>query len=59
MAKFVYNNIKNTSISHTLFELNCDYYSKVLFEKNVDFCLKSYSVDELAKELRELIEVCC
>lgn len=26
MAKFPYDNIKNTSTSHTTFEQNCDYH---------------------------------
>ena len=37
MAKFAYNNAKNTSTSHTFFELNCGYYFCVFFEKNIDF----------------------
>ena len=59
MAEFVYNNAKNTSSGHILFELNYCYYPRVLFEKDVDSCSKSCSVNKLAKELRELMEVCC
>ena len=59
MAKFAYNNAKNASTGHIPFKLNCGYYSKMLFEENVDPRSKSRSVDKLAGELRELIEVCC
>ena len=50
--------ITNTSIDHIPFEFNCGYYPKILFKKNVGPCSKSYFTDKLAKELRELIEVC-
>ena len=59
MAEFAYNNIKNASIGHTLFEYNYDYHPKVLFKEDVDPCLKSCSTDKLDEKLRELIEVCC
>ena len=59
MAKFAYNNIKNISIGHTLFELNCNYHVKVSFKEDIDPRLKSRSTNKLAKELRELIKVCC
>ena len=58
MAEFAYNNIKNASTSHTLFELNCGYHFKVLFEENIDLCSKSRFADKLAEKLRELIEIC-
>ncbi len=59
MAKFAYNNTKNASTSHTPFELNCGYQPKVSFEEDIDPCLRSRSVNELAEELKELREVCC
>ncbi len=59
MAEFVYNNAKNASTGHTSFKFNCGYYPKVFFEEDVDSYLKSCSTNELAGELRELIEVCC
>ncbi len=59
MAEFTYNNTKNASTGHTLFELNCGYHPKVSFEEDVDPRSKSRSANKLAKELRELIEVCC
>ena len=59
MAKFTYNNAKNISICYMPFKLNCDYHLRVLFEKDINFYSKSCSIDKLAKELRELIEICC
>ncbi len=59
MAEFAYNNTKNASTGHTPFELNCGYHPRVSFKEDVDPRLRSCSANELAKELRELIEVCC
>ena len=38
IAKFVYNNTKNTSTSYMLFELNYGYYLQIFFEDNINFC---------------------
>ena len=57
MAKFAYNNAKNASTSHTLFELNCDYHSQMSYEDNVNFYSKSKSADKLLAELKELMIV--
>ena len=59
MAKFAYNNAKNTSIGHTPFELNCGYHLRVSFEKNIDPRSRSCSANKLAEKLRELMKVCC
>ena len=59
MAEFVYNNIKNTSISYTLFEFNCGYHPRVFIEEDIDPRSKSCSGNKLDEELRELMEVCC
>ncbi len=59
MAEFAYSNAKNASTGHTLFELNRGYYPRVSFEEDVDPRLRSRSANELAEELRELMEVCC
>ncbi len=59
MAEFVYNNAKNTSTGHISFELNYGYHLRVSFEEDVDPHSRSRSANELAKELRELIEVRC
>ncbi len=58
MAEFVYKNAKNASIDHTLFELNCGYYPKVFFKEDVDSHSRSHSANNLAKELKKLMEVC-
>ena len=58
MAEFTYDNAKNAGIGHTLFKLNCDYLTRVFFEEDVDPRSKSRSANKLAKELRELMEVC-
>lgn len=44
--------------NYIFFELNCSYYPYVFFKDDVDSCLKSYSVNKLAKELRDLIVIC-
>ncbi len=59
MAEFAYNNAKNANTGHTPFELNCGYHRRVLFEEDIDICLRSRSTIKLVKELRELIEVYC
>ncbi len=59
MAEFAYNNAKNASTGHIPFELNCGYHPRVSFEENIDTRSRSRSTNELAEELRELIEVCC
>ena len=58
MAEFVYNNAKNASTGHTLFELNCGFYPQVSFKDNVDPCSRFRSANKLVKELRELIDIC-
>ena len=58
MAEFTYNNTKNASTGDTPFKLNCDYHSKISFKEDIDPRLKFRSANELAEELRELIEVC-
>ncbi len=59
MPEFAYNNAKNASTGHTPFKLNCGYHPKVSFEEDVDPRSRSRSANKLAKELRELMEVCC
>ncbi len=58
MAEFVYNNAKNASTSHTLFELNCGYHPRVSFKEDIDLRSRSCSANKLAEELREQIKVC-
>ena len=59
MIEFTYNNTKNASTGHTLFQLTYGYHLKVLFKEDVNLYSRSCSADELGKKLRELIEVCC
>ena len=58
MAEFAYSNAKNASTGYTLFELNCGFNPKVSFEDDVDPHSRSRSANELAKELRELMDIC-
>ena len=58
MAEFAYNNAKNASTGHTPFELNCGFHPRVSFKDDVDPRSRSCSANELAKELRELMEIC-
>ena len=59
MAEFAYNNSKNNSTGHTLFELNCSYHPRTSYEEEFDPRSQSKSADELAEELRDLMIVCC
>ena len=59
MVEFNYNNTKNASTSHTPFELNCGYHLKVFLEEDSNPYTRSRSAYKLAKELTELIKVCC
>ena len=58
MAEFAYNNAKNASSGHTLFELNCGYHPRMSYEEDVKPRSKSKSADELSAKLRELMIVC-
>ena len=58
MTKFAYNNAKNTSTRHTLFELNCGYHLRMSYEEDVNPRSQSKSVDKLSAELRELMIIC-
>ena len=59
MAEFTYNNAQNASTGHTFFELNYNYHPRVSFEKDVDPHFRFCSANELVKELKKLIKVCC
>ena len=58
MAEFAYNNTKNTSTGHILFELNCGYYPWMLYKEKIDSCSQSKSADKLSAEQRDLMIVC-
>lgn len=57
MAEFVYNNTKNASTSHTLFELNYSYLSYISYIKNIDPQSKLKSAYNFLSKLRELMTV--
>ena len=59
MAEFVYNNSKNASIGHTLFELNCGYHPYFFFEDKCNTHFRSFSAKGLAMELIKLMNVYC
>ncbi len=59
MAEFAHNNAKNASTGHISFELNCVYHPRVSFKEDVNPHSRSRSANELAEELRKLMEVCC
>ena len=58
MAEFAYNKAKNASTGYTLFELNCEYYLWVSYDKDIDSRSKSKSANELSAKLEELMTVC-
>ncbi len=45
-------------MDYILFELNCGYYLKISYKDETDLYLKSHFTNKLAKELRELMEIC-
>ena len=55
MAKFAYNNAKHTSMGYTSFKLNCEYHPCVSYKKDVNPRSRSKTVNELTKELRNLM----
>ena len=58
MAEFAYNNAKNANTSHTPFDLNCGYHSRISYKEEVNLRSKSKSADKLSVELKELMIVC-
>ena len=58
IAEFAYNNTKNASTCHNLFEFNCGYYPQVSFKEDIYPHSRSHSANKRAKELKKLIEVC-
>lgn len=51
MAEFAYNNAKNPTTGHTLFELNYGYYLCVSFEEDTNPRFRFKSADELSVKL--------
>ena len=57
MAEFTYNNTKNASTGHTLFEFNYGYYLCISYKKNLDTRSKSKTAEELSFKLQNLMTV--
>ena len=58
MTKFAYNNAKNASTDHTLFELNCGYHPRVSYKEDLDPCSKLKTAKKLSSELQNLMAIC-
>ena len=59
MVKFTYNNTKNISTSHTPFELNCGYHSRMFYKDNIDLYFRLKTAEKLLSELQKLMSICC
>ena len=57
MAKFAYNNAKNTSTDHTLFKLNYGYHPCVSYKEDLDPHSKSKTTEKLSSKLQNLMAV--
>ena len=57
IAEFAYNNAKNASTSHILFELNCGYYPRVSHEKDLDPYSKLKTTEKLSSKLQNLMAI--
>ena len=57
MAKFAYNNTKNTNTDHMLFELNYGYHPYVLFKEDINSLFRLKIANKLLAELQELMTV--
>ena len=58
MVEFAYNNAKNSSTSHTLFELNCGYHLRIFFKKDTNPLSQSKLANKLSAEFQDLMTVC-
>ena len=58
MAEFAYNNAKNASTHHNLFELNYTYHPCVFFEKDTNPCFQSKNANKLLPKLWKLMTIC-
>lgn len=57
IAKFAYNNTKNTSISYTPFKLNYGYYLRISYKKDVNLQLKLKATNKFFAEVKILLSV--
>ena len=58
MAEFAYNNAKNASTGHTLFELNYEYYPQVSYKEDLNLRSKSKIAKDLSSKLQNLMAIC-
>lgn len=58
MAKFVYNNVKNTSTGQMPLELNCGYYSRESYQNDIDSCFRLRTAEKQSLDLLKLMFVC-
>lgn len=56
-AEFSHSNRKNTRIRYTLFKLNCGFYLRALYKKNVNFWSKSNAGDKFVRKLWQLVTI--
>ena len=58
MAKFVYNNIKNTNTGYTLFKLNYRYFLYISYKKDFNPWSQSKTANKLLAKFQKLMLVC-
>ena len=58
IAEFAYNNAKNASTGHMLFELNYGFHPRVFFEDDIDPHSRFCSANKQIKELRKSMDIC-
>ncbi len=58
MTEFTYNNVKNANTDHILFELNCGFYLRVLFQEDVNPYSRFRLANKLVNKLWKLIKIC-
>lgn len=57
MAKFMYNNSKNTNTNYTYFELNCSYHLCIFFVIDINLNSHSKIVTKLVAKLKKLLAI--
>lgn len=57
IAEIAYNNTKNVSTGHKVFELNCGFHSQTSYQENIDPYSQLKWADKLANKHREMITI--
>ena len=57
MIEFAYNHIKNVSISHILFKLNCKYYSYIFYKNDFNLYLNSKTAKKQFFKLQNFMAI--